>query len=72
MNTMIVREFNIFDFPFYFEAKDKIEGLSTKQLERLGEHIESTLCTLPTADQINDFVSYCCDGFLAELRISES
>lgn len=63
------KEFDIENFEFWSGALDRVNDLTPEQLRQLGEHIEDTFIDeTPTDTEINDFVWFECDEYLAELK----
>lgn len=62
------KEFDVEHFEFWSGAKDRTEDLSLDQLKALGNYIEECFADrTPTETEINDFVWFSCDDFLAEI-----
>lgn len=62
------QDFDVFNFPFWSGALDRVKDLDCSELAALGEYIEECFAdTTPTKTQINDFVWFECDDFIGEL-----
>ena len=62
-------DFDVRNFPFWSGAKDRVSELTYEQLDELGAYIEDCFDgTTPTETDINDFVWFDCDDFLAQLK----
>ena len=64
-------DFNVQEFKFWSGAYDRVKDLTYDQKEQLGRYIEEALGEdgqrTPTDGEINDFVWFECDEFLAGL-----
>ena len=57
-------EFDIYKFPFWSGANDRIETATPEQIEQVRQRIESTFCdeeNIPEDVDINDLVWFECD-----------
>lgn len=67
-------DFDINQFQFWSGAKDRIEGLDSDTLERLGQHIEEVFGfdeELPTDTAINDYVWFEWDSICEAIGIDD-
>lgn len=59
--------FDVYTFPFWSGAKERVKGLTYEQLGELGQKIEDTFYDIdPSDDDINDYVWFDCDDFFEE------
>lgn len=67
-------DFDINQFQFWSGAKDRVEGLDSDTLERLGQHIEEVFGfdeELPTDTAINDYVWFEWDSICEAIGIDD-
>lgn len=69
-------DFNVQEFKFWSGAYDRVKDLTCAQKEQLGRYIETMLgedgMRTPTNGEINEFVWFECDKFIAGLKGDEA